>query len=242
MRSQERKRKNNNVKALFRSKKQLIPDTFEFTFELPQPVTFLAGQYIFLTLQNLVSADPRGPRRHFSIASSPDDKEKISIITTVRRSGFKQTLDTLTNGTEVDISQAYGNLVLPKSMTAPLVFIAGGMGIVPLFSMIREASEKRDNQSMILIHSAREKEKMLFFDELNKMSQMSSTFSFYPFETGVTAENRISSANIQEFVENRDDSIFYIVGPEGMGVAIEEMLLNLGVRDEHILQEDFTGY
>lgn len=74
-------------------KKELIEGVWEVSFDRRNKnFSFIAGQYIRLVLTKLDYEDSLGLARLFSIASSPNDKEKISIIFRVSGSGFKKTL------------------------------------------------------------------------------------------------------------------------------------------------------
>src|SRR3989344_9110436 len=117
-------------KVEFLGKKQEAKGTKTFFFERPKGFSYLAGQYIYITVPKLLYADARGDTRHFTLSSSPSE-DKFAITTRMRdESGFKKTLDEMKDGEEVSISGPNGTFVLDNERdTKEQVMIAGGIGV-----------------------------------------------------------------------------------------------------------------
>lgn len=112
--------------------------TYEVSFNLSgKSFSFIAGQYIRVTVPKLLYDDQKGPSRVFTIASSPNEKNKLAIAFRDSESGFKKTLLELSQGSLVEIEGPFGYFTLPKNTSRPLIFIASGIGITPFLSMIR---------------------------------------------------------------------------------------------------------
>lgn len=228
------------------NKRELCPNTFEFTFELPEPLSFTSGQYVFVTLTQFNIPDDRGPRRHFSILNAPSNISQVKIATRIRETGFKQTLNTLAIGETVDISKPYGEFVLSDDIQKPLVFIAGGIGITPFMSMLNWMKENDKKTPITLLFSNKSKDTTPFFTELESLARELSDFqlimSMTQDETWTGEKGRIDAAKIQKYVPDLSSPMFYIVGPEEMNQAVEDILNELSVPEDHIKREDFTGY
>jgi ferredoxin-NADP reductase len=233
------------MRAFLRSKRDLCSETTEFFLEVSEPFEFIAGQYTFITLQSLIKPDERGPRRHFSIASAPNEMPTVRIATRVRETGFKQTLSWLEMGTELDISKPYGDLILDDT-NIEVVFIAGGIGITPFMSMMKDVTDNHKKRKITLLYSNKNKATTAYFDEIQNLAR--SNPNIHPVitmtqdETWAEEKGRFDSAKIQKYVPNSTNANFYIVGPENMNQAVEDMLYSLRIPDDHIKREDFTGY
>ena len=100
--------------------------------------------------------DSRGIRRWFTISSSPTEQH-IWLTTrfTDRGSTFKRKLKELAEGDEIIVSGLEGDFVLPKHLSRPMAFIAGGIGITPFRSMIKYLLDKDLKADIILLYSNR---------------------------------------------------------------------------------------
>lgn len=197
---------------------------------------FLAGQYIRVIAPNLLHADPRGQSRLFSILSSLNDKNKISIAFRDSGSGFKRTLMELPLGSTVDIEGPFGYFTLPKDISRPLVFMAGGIGITPLLSMIRFTEEQKLTHQITLLYSNKNSESAAYLKELKIISEQNNNFLLK------NKFGRIDADFIQQSVKNLAEPVWYIVGPPDMVADMRSLLSSLGVSEAKIYSEDFTGY
>lgn len=152
--------------------KTIAEKTGEISFALPyKEFNFLAGQYIRVSVPELLRSDPKGAARVFSIASSPNDKNKISIAFRDSRNGFKRTLLKLPPGSLVDIEGPFGYFTLPKNSSQPIIFIAGGIGITPCLSMIRYATEEKLAHPITLLYANRNAESAPYLEELRTITK-----------------------------------------------------------------------
>lgn len=135
------------IELVLQSISQVTPTTVEFSFHPRRRLRFAPGQYLELTLPHK-HADNRGLRRVFSIASAPNRPELIKIGTKVpaEASTFKRALGGLTEGDVITATSVSGDFVLPHDAAAPLLLVAGGIGITPFISQLENlpASHGRD--------------------------------------------------------------------------------------------------
>ncbi|GIW67062.1 MAG: oxidoreductase [Candidatus Parcubacteria bacterium] len=237
------------MKVKLLSKREIAEGTMEFCFEKPEGLNFKAGQHFILTLINPPETDEKGNERVFSVVSSPDEN-KICFATRMRDSAFKRVLKNLSEGSEIELDGPYGQMVLPKDTNKTLVFIAGGIGITPFISMIRYAVKNNLHYKIYLFYSNRRPEDTAYLDELLEydkqgkikliatMTQMENSSKPWSGERVYINEEMIKKYLGEEI----GNTTFYVAGPPQMSQAMYELLNNMGVNEEKIKGEDFSGY
>lgn len=207
------------------SVKQIAQRTLEVTLKVPEDFTFLAGQYIWLMIPELTYPDPRGNTRMFSIASSPSRKGEVTIVFRTSDSGYKKTLCEMAPGTELIFSGPYGHMVLPKDKTAPIVLIAGGVGITPFLSMIRFSTEVNSGHRIILIYANTNKSEAVYLSELNELEKKNPHFICSSI-FGRLREIKLKKA-LNGSAKKR--AIWSIAGPQGFVDFVAHYLNDQGI-------------
>ena len=59
------------------------------------------------------------------------------VATRIRDTAFKRVLKNLPSGSEIKIAGPDGSFYLPQKSLQPIVFLIGGIGITPVFSMLK---------------------------------------------------------------------------------------------------------
>ena len=211
----------------FLAKKEAAEKTTAFFFEKPKKFEFIPGQFIEISLNKESHA--------FSIASSPQEKE-LMIATRMRPSAFKNSLKNLKIGSRVKIEGPFGQFVLHKNRKIPAVFLAGGIGITPFRSMIKDSP----NHKITLLYSNRRPEDAAFLGELKESENRNKDFKLVAIMTGLTGH--INSKMIKESVKESRNLIYYIVGSTGFVQSMANRLANMKVKSENIKTENFSGY
>lgn len=139
------------IALTLRRRTDITPTTVEFSFTPLRKVVFRSGQYLELTLPHRGS-DSRGLRRVFSIASPASDPGRVAISTKIPEdaSTFKQALDELQPGATITATTIAGDFLLPGDLSAPVLLVAGGIGITPFASQLADPVPGRD---VVLIYS-----------------------------------------------------------------------------------------
>lgn len=159
-----------DIQLRLKSKKLLTEDIYEFSFEPNRQLKFAPGQYIELSLPSL-QTDIRGERRMFSIASSPSEPVlRLAMRIPKRASRFKQHLSALKPGDTVPATAIAGDFVLPKPGKRPLLLIAGGIGITPFISQLKQLETMDIKRDITLIYLVRSKKDAAYSDWLSKKS------------------------------------------------------------------------
>jgi ferredoxin-NADP reductase len=220
-------------------------NTIVCDFEKPEGFKFIPGQYGGFTLLKPEITDDHGITRRFSIMSSPDDAT-ISIVTRVQSSAFKKNLTTMPIASEIKFAGPTGNFILHEDKEAPAVFIAGGIGIAPFYSMIRHVCKNQPERHMVLFYGNQRMETSAFHHELDALSKQHKNFTFIPVmadDANWNGENGfITHTLIKKYVTDLTKPVFYVCGAPGMVTALQETLVEMDINEEHIKVEDFPGY
>lgn len=232
------------VKLLAR--KEVSENTFIFSFEKPEGFTFIPGQYAGFTLINPPETDDGGITRRFSLLSSPNDNV-ISFATRILHSAYKRVLKDLPIGSEIKLAGPTGQFILHDNPAVPAVFIAGGIGVTPFYTMIEHETALKSLRDMTLFYGNQSHHSAPFLNELNAMQKNNPRFRFIPTlekpnptwqgETGL-----INESLIRRNLANLDLPIFYICGSPAMVAALHQTLLHAGISEDKIKVEEFPGY
>ena len=238
-----------HYKTKLQAQESLCAGTTAFYFDKPEDFEFQAGQFFNFTLLSPDETDLEGNTRALSIASAPHDRN-LMVAMRFRTTAFKRTLNSLPLGTELLLQGPYGSMTLPRNTTRPAVLVAGGIGITPFRSLIRNAAESRSPRRLFLFYSVRVPEEAAFLDELREMEQCKMPYKFictvtqpeksrmaWRGETG-----RISIELLSKWIPDLSVPIYSIAGPPGMVTGVRRMLIGAGVAEEDIRAEEFCGY
>ena len=228
----------------FVKREQLTEDTFSHYFEKPSVFRFSPGQYNRWRIE-IENPDERGSSRPFTIAISPLS-DHLLITTKKGITSFKRKLFELKEEEQINFFGPLGTFVLDEQDLRPKVFLAGGIGITPYYSMLTYAFEKKLANDITLIASFSNKDEVIYSDKLSKISKevpnIRIVYTLTKEELPGFEKGRINKDMIKKYVASLQESVFYIVGPPGMVSAMEEIVSGMGVLEENIKIENFTGY
>jgi ferredoxin-NADP reductase len=218
-------------------------DTVTFYFERPVDFQFAAGQFVEIRLpdSDLLEAD----RIHtFSISSAPYE-DCIAITTRLRESSFKRALSLLERGDAVEVEGPYGRFVVGQDTPRPIAFLIGGVGITPVYSIVKQAAHDSGLAGFFLFYSNRSRADAPFLSELIRLDAENPEFQLIATMTADSSwageKDRLGIDMIKRHVDPTVAS-FYTSGPPGMVTAMREMLAQNGVPSQGIRFETFSGY
>ena len=224
--------------------------TMAFAFERPADFSFTAGQFLTITLPNPLYDDAKGNRRTFSIASAPQEMERLQITTRMRGSAFKRSLAEMALGTPVELFGPAGSFTLHQGSSMPAVFIAGGISIAPFRSMIHDVFARHLTHQITLIYSNGNPEGAPFHDEFLRIAEAHTKFKYIPKTTHadksrqpwVRLRRYVDADFLREHIGDIMTPIFYIAGPPDMVAGISKAVIEAGTDSARVRSEKFEGY
>ncbi len=238
-----------SYQAELRQRQTVAEGTMAFHFVKPAGFQFRAGQAIDLTLLNPPETDAEGNTRAFSLASAPFDGE-LMVATRMRNTAFKRVLGNAPIGFQVKIEGPSGSCVLHRKAEKPAVFLAGGIGITPFLSIIRQAAHDRAPHQLYLFYSNRRPEDAPFLDVLAEAAKQNTNFHLIATMTEMGKSHRnwdqetgfLDRDMMARHLSSLSGPIYYLAGPPGMVAAMRGMLTQAGVDEDDIRTEEFSGY
>ena len=230
-------------------RREVAERTVAFQFEKPEGFMFEAGQFVELALVNPSETDREGSSRAFSIASAPEE-DVLVVATRMRNTAFKRVLQTMPLGTGVTIEGPFGNLVLHANATRPAVLLAGGIGITPFRSILLHATKENLPHRIVLFYANRRPEDAAFLSEIEALQLENPQFTFVGTMTRMEHSHlpwqgergEVNQAMLAKFLKHAIDPMFYLAGPPGMVNGLRTVLQEMGIKNEDIRDEEFSGY
>lgn len=216
-------------------KENLIDNVWAFRFQPPsKSFGWTAGQYVRVELPH-DNPDDEGTKRWFTNSAAPYEGI-VQIITRITNSTFKQALSKLTEGDELQlIENPEGDFVWQDS-ELPIVFIAGGIGVTPFYSILKQRVYDQLPIDVTLIYGGRTGE-IPFKDELAQWVANNANFSVkYVIGKPLTVEKLI------ELEPNLNQSLVYLSGPEPMVASLGKSLQANGLPKAQFKDDSFPNY
>ena len=152
---------------------KVVDETYRaktFTLELSDWRPFLAGQHFDV---RLTAPDGYQAQRSYSIASAPGRTGAIDLTVELIPDGEVSPFfhEVVRTGDQLEVRGPIGGPFTWKStMGGPLLFVAGGSGIVPIMSMIRHRGAVAPDLPAVLLYSARSLDDVIYLSELREMA------------------------------------------------------------------------
>jgi glycine betaine catabolism B len=202
---------------------------------------FLAGQYIALYL------DIGGIRtsRPYSISSPPNRTGYYEI--TVRRvdgglvSNFL--LDEIRAGDRLSCSGPAGHFYHnPLIHKKTMVCIAGGSGITPFMSMIREIADRRIDREVFLLYGNAAMTDVIFHEEIQEIARHCDRIHYFPVIENPGPDytghcGYITSDILRDILPNVGHASVFVCGPQGLYDFCLPELEGLGIPERRVRRE-----
>jgi ferredoxin-NADP reductase len=141
------------------------------------------------------------------------------------------------------VSGPFGAFTHEQQRTNKLLYIVGGIGITPIYSMIQDQAARGESGNAIMLYGNRTEKDTIFLNELMALGKqinmplhnVLSDQKNYKGETGFIDKEKI--ARLVPDVATRD---IFLCGPPPMMTGIRVMLKELGVPESHIHYERFA--
>ena len=231
------------------SSETVAEGTMAFHFTKPAGFDFKPGQSMNVALVDPPETDAKGDRRTFSIVSAPHEAELV-IATRMRDTAFKRVLKGMHEGGRVSLRGPAGQFTLDPADRRPAVFLAGGIGVTPFVSMLRDAAHSRLARDLWLFYSNRRPEDAAFFDDLAALPKRHARIRFVATMAEMDKSSRpwtgergfLDRAMLERHLKGLVANVYYVAGPPGLVEAMQKMLLAAGVAQDAIHTDEFFGY
>jgi len=247
--SEQKGKVSNNINKLHPKRLHLdVVDIFEDTpstktLRLAAPnktllPPFQAGQYINV----FVSVDGTNSARPYAISSSSQTREYYDLTIKRATPGFvtHHLLDEISLGDAVTTSGPMGtfyhNPIFPAK---ELVFLAGGSGIAPARSMIREIADRHLDYKFHLIYLSSFENDVIFDKELKQLDADCDFLKYHkvisrPGEGYQGMAGRLTENRLRELIGAVDGKMFYLCGPTPFNDACRQHLQAMTVKTRYI--------
>jgi Na+-transporting NADH:ubiquinone oxidoreductase subunit F len=233
-------------RAKLARKRPLTHDVVELRMELLEPgeISFEAGQYV-----QLESPEYKGHEsvmRGYSMSSVPSDARHVELIVRLVPDGICTTwvFNHLKEGTELFFSGPYGFFHLADT-AAPIICIAGGSGMAPVWSIVRDMKEKGIARPTTYFFGALTQRDLFFMDEFRKLEQDCPWFKFIPAlskepaDSGWTGERGLITDVVGRHFPDASKHEAYLCGSPGMIDAAIAVLKNNGMPEANVFYDKF---
>lgn len=206
---------------------------------------YFPGQFHFITFhrgRNLPEEE-----HHWTISSSPT--EPGIIASTIKSLGdFTSTIGKTRIGDTATVHGPFGRFsYMNHPHEQDLVFIAGGIGVTPLRSMLRHMNDIESEKSVLFIYANSDENNIVFRKELHEIANsnyprlnlvhvLENPPGNWSGETGL-----LDREKLERLCKNKlKNAAFYVCGPPGLVETVIASLKNLGVPDKRIHLEIFS--
>lgn len=191
----------------------------ELRVQEPAGITFKAGQFVSFEVPK--EGQPRLVTRPYSIASSPEQRDRILLVLNLVQGGPGSSyLFSLREGDRTSFKGPAGAFYLRDDETKDLLFVATGTGIAPIRSMILAQLQRAPDRPVTLFWGLRSQRDLYWQDELDALA------AAHPRFTAVTTLSRPEPGwpgvhgRVTTLVEGRIASVtnlaVYLCGGSGM--------------------------
>lgn len=202
---------------------------------------FQAGQYLslFIEVQGIRTSRP------YSISSQPNQVGYYDITVKQVPNGLVSNflLGQVGIGDNLTVSGPQGNFYYnPLIHGQNMICIAGGSGITPFMSMIREIVDRNLPRTLTLFYGNREQEDIIFHEQLTHISNHFDRIHYIPVIENASADYQgqcglITTDLIEKETGDLKDATFFLCGPQGMYDFCLPQLEHVGVPRRNIRKE-----
>jgi len=206
-------------------------DVLKIRTEKPQEFSFKPGQATDLSINKSGWKDEKRP---FTFTNLPeDDHLEFTIKTYPSHKGVTNELLKLKKGDELIIGDAWGAI----NYKGEGVFIAGGAGVTPFISILRDLNSQNKIKGVKLIFANNKEEDIILKEEFENMLgdnfiNILAKEKSDKYEHGFITEDFLKS-KVSDFSQ-----YFYLCGPPPMEEATEKILADLNVDKKAIIKEE----
>jgi propane monooxygenase reductase component len=222
----------------------LTHDIFRLCLSLDgeEPLVFHAGQYVDIVIPGTEH------KRSFSMSNTPAVADRLEFMIKLYPGGqFSSLLQSgLSAGDELHVKGPFGVFILREHSDADLIFIGGGAGMAPIWSLLNYMAEKGIDRRAVYYYGARTPKDLFHLDELDRLSERLPGFRFVPALSepsptdGWGGETGLITDVVDRLEHDLSEHEAYLCGPPPMIDACIPMLGAHGLPEAKIFYDKFT--
>lgn len=212
-------------------------DTVKFKPSDDYRLAFDPGMFVMITYVNPQTKEK--VTRAFSIASAPD-KEILEFEIHMIRGRFTAPLEDSKIGDVFYFTGPYGQFKFLAATDRKVLFIAGGTGIAPFLSMLRQIEENNHDVDISLVYSVRfpneiiRKQELEGYEQSIKMKMMVTVTRPQEGDGWTGETGHINAEMIGKHVTDAPERTCYICGPLAFVKAARDALATLNVPTDKV--------
>ena len=215
-------------------KENLVDNVWAFRFEPSEPMSWTAGQYMRVELPH-ENPDAEGTKRYFTVSSAPYE-QRVQITTRVTGTTFQTALAKLHMGGELQLLAKPDGDFVWEDTDKPLIYVAGGIGITPFYSIVKQRVHDHQPINVTLVYGNRT-DKIPFKPEFDEWQAANPQF-----KVQYVVGEPLTAAKLAELNPGLNNSEVYVSGPEPMVEALGEQLKAAGLPEAQLKQDYFPNY
>ncbi|MGT2932681.1 FAD-binding oxidoreductase [Streptococcus catagoni] len=217
------------IRANVLDNREVAANIRQLSIQLPRKprLRLQPGDFAFLSFPEISGMAEPHP---FSILNNPKDTNILEFA--IRGDGdFTRQLTKINSGTSVRVDGGYGHYqkLISKFKPDQLFIIGGGIGVVPLFSII-EGNPQIDT---VFYYTVKNQEGLLYQDRLASWQKRSNFRAYY--QVGRYNDDYILS----QLPEKESNFLILLGGPISMGRHWRSFFIAQGIDPERIYFEEF---
>lgn len=225
------------IEALTHDMKRLVLKLVD-----PPEMNFIPGQYAELYLPGT------DEHRAYSMANTTSSDDRAEFIIKIYPGGrFSSYLDEgLEVGEKMTVKVPYGMFTLREKSEGDIVFIGGGSGMAPIWSILNHMAEKGIERKATYYYGARTRKDLFYLDELRELEERLPGFQFVPAlsepepDDEWDGETGLVTDVISRLEGDLNGTEAYLAGPPPMIDAAIPVLGTKGIDEDSIYYDKFT--
>ena len=201
---------------------------------------YKSGQFAYLSL---VSSRLGGESHPFTLSSSPLENElrlSVKIL-----GDYTMNLRDLSKGSLACVYGPYGKFGEPyySKKTPRLIWVAGGIGVTPFLSMLREENQNPSGKEIHFYYTCKTFDEAVFNEEIQ---QLVANLTKVAYKLWVTeADKHLNVHEVMQTVQSEsgqtgDNTFVQICGPIKMMESMRDQFINEGIKESNIYFENFS--
>jgi CDP-4-dehydro-6-deoxyglucose reductase len=221
---------------------KLTDDIYQVTLTpKKKPLNYHAGQYMKIIADDGIPVP-------FSIASLPKDDGVVELqIKTINDNVYsKEFIEKIVAKKNLLLRGPYGNVRYYGELDLPIIFMAGGTGIVPIKALIEKALSHDKPQELYLFWGGRKRADLYLFEHMQALADQHPRFHFIPVLSGTEEYWQGETGLVHEVIAKQHDNMsghqVYASGPSEMVYQALDAFTAKGLKPQLMFSDTFEVY